>query len=87
MLLSSICAYATKLQIAFRDAGGATPCPLFRCGGRGAEFYAGGKEVRVWVKGDSPMLDATLTQIHRMVLSRGFAEQSLQPLIWDNQFS
>ena len=47
----------------------------------------GGKEVRVWVKGDSPMLDATLTQIHRMVLSRGFAEQSLQPLIWDNQFS
>jgi hypothetical protein len=32
------------------------------------------------------MLDATLTQIHRMVLSRGFAEQSLQPLIWDNQF-
>jgi len=46
--------------------------PLFPCGGRGAEFYAGGQEVRihVWVKGDRPMLDATLTQIHRMVLSR-----------------
>src|SRR5260370_20492489 len=52
MLLSPICAYATKRANSFGDAGGATSYPLFPCGGRGAEFYADGQEVRihVWVK-------------------------------------
>jgi hypothetical protein len=53
------------------DADGATPYPLFPYGGRGAEFYAGSQEVRihVWVKRDRVDLDATLTPIHRTVLS------------------
>src|ERR1700745_3034505 len=36
--------YLSKLQIAFGDTGGATSYPLFPCGGRGAAFYARGRE-------------------------------------------